>query len=636
MKKTKKQNAEKDNKPEVYKWEGLDEVALVKQVQQEYDIAYKFMKPKIDEWILRLKLLNNQKRDKKDVGDPILFTIMFTVMSSLSSDRLEVEFAGTEEGDDDQAENLMDMAEYDYEAMELDMFFYLWNFAAGFFGRALAIMTDFDTDSMLPVPELVNMLTWLRDPDATSVNGDKRGRGQMRYGGREICLTTNEMRNAGTYHNFEDLKNDTSEDTKSLYENARRAQGDASGTEVNPKTSAITVGDNVKHRMLEWVTHYNGNKVLVTLGENRTKIVRYRIFKSKKWWPIADRTIYPYPDSWDGVSIPDLIEDKQRARSVMQNLAIRGAKADLNPMYVYNTNKIKNRASLNYGFNKHIGVEGDPNNVIAPIERRTVTQEAQWVLEQLKQGAEMATAANQQQQGMINNEKRTATEINDVAQKADRRFSLSAMIFGHSDRKFWQMWYDIYEEFFADKVYEKAVRISGASGHTFKKLTRDQIIFKEKSPDIRILSRAVSEQAKYTKLIQLRAWVKDVLAIDQNVNYRFALKLEGKLSGLRRDEINGVMPPNYDELKAEDENSKINEGKMVEVDVDDDDLIHMDIHQKAEDGKTKEAHIKAHKDALLLKKKKPEFANNKEMNTPDEMGKIAPPGNAQNANQIIA
>jgi len=36
---------------------------------------------------------------------------------------------------------------------------------------------------------------------------------------------------------------------------------------------------------------------------------------------------------------------------------------------------IKNRGNLNIEFNKHIPVEGNPNNVVAPIERQTVKSE---------------------------------------------------------------------------------------------------------------------------------------------------------------------------------------------------------------------------------------------------------------------
>jgi len=59
---------------------------LIDQIEAEYQLAWWFMKPKLDEWGVRLKLYNNQKRKGEAVGDPLLFTIHQTVLASLYSD----------------------------------------------------------------------------------------------------------------------------------------------------------------------------------------------------------------------------------------------------------------------------------------------------------------------------------------------------------------------------------------------------------------------------------------------------------------------------------------------------------------------------------------------------------------------
>jgi len=63
---------------------------LIDQINSEFNISYWFMKPKWEEWALRLKLYNNQKRDKSAVGDPLMFTIHQTVLASLYDDTLSV------------------------------------------------------------------------------------------------------------------------------------------------------------------------------------------------------------------------------------------------------------------------------------------------------------------------------------------------------------------------------------------------------------------------------------------------------------------------------------------------------------------------------------------------------------------
>jgi len=155
----------------------------VKQIDTEYQIAWRFMKPKFDEWALRMKLYNNQKRDKEAIGDPHMFTIHQTVLASLYMDKLNVSFLGREDGDNDFADNLNALAQYDYDDMGKDISDYEWDWDASFFGRGLEIFMDFDRDTLTPIPEVIDMATWLRDPRAKSVNGDRRGRGRMGLAG---------------------------------------------------------------------------------------------------------------------------------------------------------------------------------------------------------------------------------------------------------------------------------------------------------------------------------------------------------------------------------------------------------------------------------------------------------------------
>ena len=166
---------------------------LAKQVQAEYNLAWKHQQPKIAEWMLRLKLYNNQKRDKKAVGDTTLFTIHQTVLASLYVDRLMVEFDGKTEGDEETADNLNAMAEADYVDMEKDETDYYWDWDTLFFGRGLLALSEWERDAdnnvFLPVPEVLDPLSFLKDPRATSVNGNRMGKGAARFFGREVKMT---------------------------------------------------------------------------------------------------------------------------------------------------------------------------------------------------------------------------------------------------------------------------------------------------------------------------------------------------------------------------------------------------------------------------------------------------------------
>jgi len=580
-----------------------DDAKLIRQIEAEYQIAYKFMQPKFTEWAMRLKLYNNQKRDKTAVGDPLLFTIHQTILASLYEDKLSVDFLGREEGDEETAENLVSLANFDYDEMEKDILDYEWDWDASFFGRGLCLEMEYDRNLKCPQPEIIDMMTWLRDPRATSVNGDRKGRGAMKFGGREIRLSKDDMREAGIYTNFEDLKIDAN-DVNSVMDKNIQARKEAQGYDDITKFMD-DLGDNGTFRCLEWFTIYKGKKMLVTLANNRKTIIRKT--ELGKIFPIIDRTIYPISHDWDGVSVPDLVEDKQRARAVVENLGIKGIKVGLNPTYLFNTNKIQNRGNLNVAFNKHIPVDGDPTNSVVALQRQAVKAEVSWIMEVLDTAAQKATATPDLQQGATSEEKRTATELNLVSAKVDTRYSLSAKIFGWSEKRFWRQWYDLYKDHFEEGIDEKVIRLVGSMGSKWRTLTRENIVA-HTDPDIKIESKVVSEAKKFNELQKFRLWLKDILATDpKNSNIRFALKKIGRLSGFTKEVIDQILPPTIDEMNAEKENDMLNSGKRADVMVYDDDFIHMEIHNKVKDSPVKTAHINAHRNAMMLKRMKPEF-----------------------------
>ena len=599
---------------------------LIKQIQSEYSISYFFMKPKWDEWALRLKLYNNQKRDKSAVGDPLLFTIHQTVLASLYTDRLSVTFEHREDGDEDTAENLNDLALFDYDEMEKDVVDYLWDWDASFFGRGLVMLMEFDRARKCPVCENWDPMTTLRDPKAKSVNGDMKGRGRSRWIGREIRLTKQEMRDAGYYFNFEDLKADNT-DIQSLVDQYAQARADAQGYS-NMVVPESLEGDNQTYRILEWITRYEGKLYIVALAEDRKRVIRFSPIQGNNI-PILDRTLYPTND-WDGVSISDLVEDKQRARAKLTNLGIKVAESGLFPMYLFDNTKIKNRADLNYEQNKFISIDGNPTGAVQVVPKDQIKQDVNYIMNTLDTAAQKSTATPDIQQGQVSGEKRTATELNIINQKVDTRYSLSAKIFSWSEKRFWRQWYFLYKTYFESGIDEKIVRIKGVLGAKFRPLRRENIIAKV-DPDVSVKSRVISETENYNKLQIFRAYVQ-MIAQDPTVNLRYAEKRLGKLSGLKQDEINQLFPKTIDELLAEEENDNLEANKLATVRATDNHQVHLYIHNKLSDTPAKYAHIRAHKKAMVVIKENPSLV-------PPAMNEMNPTGGegvGENALQLLS
>lgn len=591
---------------------------LATQIRAEYNLSWSHQKPKKDEAEVRLKLYNNQKRDKKAVGDTTMFTIQQTIVASLYVDRLDSQWTGKEEGDDDVAENLNNLAENDYSDMEKDIMDYDWIWDSCFFGRGLVSMEEYIREPKkniyLPLPYVIDPIPFLRDPFATSVNGDRKARGSCRFFGYEMKMTKSEMQEHSHIFKETDYKElRFGSGTHSILKDAIEARTQAQGLQsLNKKESEELLGANAQYDITLWYTHYEKDgvvkKVKVWLANDRDKVVGLQEL-DKEYWPIIDRPLYPTSHDWDGTSIPDLTEDKQRARAAAQNLGLNAMKADLYPMYIYDSNKVTNKKDLKFAFNKFIPVDARGETIagaIAPlIKARPNMQLLDFIYNSLDISAQKATATPEIQQGQLSQQQRTLGEINIVASKVDTRYSLSAKIFGWSERRFWQHWYWSYKENFKGGIDKKVLRIEGAFGAKWRPLKKDDIIARI-DPDVKIESRVLSRANQLEERQALTAYFSLALQ-EPTANRRWGLKKLAKLNGLKKDEIDRLFPPVVDERIAEEQNDLLNKNKPVPVLREDDHNIHLEVHAKAKETDATFAHIRTHVEALSVKKVSPEL-----------------------------
>ena len=569
---------------------------IVEQIEREYTYCEKVLRPKLNEWLARLRIYNNQKRKKEAIGDPLLFTIFQTLFASLYEDKLNVSFEPRETGDVEVADNLNVLADFDYDEMEKDILDYEWIWDTMFFGRGLVLNMEFDRKRKCPSPETISPLLLLRDPVATSVNGNRRGKGAARFFGWESLMTKWQMEKMSAFFNLKKLER--GEEQQTLTKQAEKERREAQGLkQVWPEEK--TLEDNAYFNILNWFTFIGGKRYLVSLADNRKTLVRFEKVKEDQW-PVVDRTLFPISNDWDGVSVPDLVEDKQRARAILINLGLDVAKANVNPMYLFDINRIKRRDYLDFQFNKFIPVDGPPANAVQPMIKDRIQTEVQWILQMMDEASQRALATPEIQQGIVSKRARTLGELELVTAKVDTRYSLAAKIFGWSERRFWEGWYSLYKKHFKEKIDEKVARIVGLWGPEFRELKRENIVAKI-DPDIKVESEIVS---KSKRILERQMFGQFVALASQSpdLNIRFALKELGRLNNLKTDKLRQLFPPTYDELRAEEENKEIEEGSVPRVLVTDDHMEHLAVHSRANESEEKENHIKVHYEAMRLQK----------------------------------
>ena len=578
---------------------------IINQIDEEYELCWRFMKNKIAENLKRLKLYNNQKRDKERVGDPLLFTIHQTILASLYDDKLAIEFGGREEGDEEMAENLNYLAEFDYDDMQKDILDYEWIWDTTAFGRGLVLFNEFDSETKTPIPEVIDSLTWIRDPRAVSVNGNRLGHNGLRFGGREIRKTKYEMKESGNYFNLDKLKKSGESSSNSLIQEARQSRREAQGLEnIFSLESSLT--ENYEYSLLQWFTHIDGKKYIVELSNDRSLIVRLTPVNDKRF-PIIDRSCFPISHDWDGVNIFDILEDKQRFRAVLLNVFGDSAKADAYPMYLFDKNKLKKEIDKSFAFNKWLPVDGEIGNAAMPLQKASPGQQVQFILEFLDQSAQKALATPELQSGKVTSERRTATELELVASKVDTRYSLTARVFGWSEKMFWNQWYKIYDRDFDKDIHKKVIRLAGAFGPQWREITRDSIITTNPlGPDIKIESKNISEARKLRNYNLVQNYIMSVVQSPVDKDMLYGLRKLGKLI-MPKDEVERLLPLTIDERKAKEENLKLNEDENVKILAEEDHNVHLRMHSMAKDTNAAKSHIKAHEMALMIAKAMPEM-----------------------------
>lgn len=601
------QEAEKLIKPKLKSEQNGQHESILNQIETEYQEAYGAFKGKINKYLTRLKLYNNQRRDEDAVGYPAIFTNHQTILSGLYYDRLQVEFEPREEGDTLVAENMNYLSEFDYEEMWKPWNDYQWDWDAGFYGWGLKWVYEFDRVSKTPIQTVIDPASFIHDPRAKSPNGNRVGSGAMRFGGYEVFMTMREMEGNPEYFNLGKLKKYGRGETNTLSYDSDRARRDAQGIEA---TSDGAEGENEHYCILRWLTHIKiGDKIkkcIVETANERNLIIRLTPLDTDEW-PLVKRDMFPMSHSWDGVSICDIVEDKQRFSAMLLNVLGKSARADVEPMYLFDKNKVTPQTDFKMGFNKFIPINGPADqSVVMPLIKAQPGSQAYNILNYLDLTMQTALATPDIRRGVPSKDQRTLGEVQLQSAGVDTRYSLTARLWGISEKTEWGFWYKSYERNFEQGIDEKALRLAGAFGPQWRKLTREKIVAQNpQGLDIKIESREVTNQKKRQMYAILGGYI-GAIAQDPEADRKYAFRFLGRQIATR-EQVERMLPLTAEELLAKKENEDLNENKPVKVELWHDHAIHRRINAEAKDTEARKKHLEAHEDMEIVKKLFPQL-----------------------------
>lgn len=336
---------------------------ILEQVQNEYDIGYALAEPLRQEFDKETKLFNYQKKNKDKIWDSTLFNVHSAMMAREYVDRPTSKFEWTF-WQRQLIDNLNTTLDIDFNDSYMENMIYDWKHDKFLRGLGILVRNGWDWVDKTNTFDLVDPRLAILDPDGNYRTWD------YGYFGFEKVEFFKNIEN-WDYENVDNIvKYGSGWNAKDLREKDQQNAKLAWKQSINRNNPAI-----------ECYYHFgifNGVRAMVVTTNIRTEIIKVKLYKENKRVKAFDDILaitYRRPRKnnpfWDRMA--RYVWDVQIAKSMLANLRFDKAKAELYPMYLRNTRLIKNKADLEFGFNKIVDVNPleweSLNNSVVPLQR---------------------------------------------------------------------------------------------------------------------------------------------------------------------------------------------------------------------------------------------------------------------------
>lgn len=575
-----------------------------------YMESFNFLLPRKRRQAQQIVLMNNLQRGDENIASTLLLTLFNRIMSNLYDDKMQVKFVPSEELDQKKVNSLNILAQNDYREMDMKQKDFDWTWDTLFFGRGYIETMRFDKARKIMQPHVINPLAFGYDPYFSEVQ-------QWRYYWKWITKSSQELNQlikAGIITGVTDASQIPSGIDPYLWEYKviiERAKY------VTPQADDSYKGDI--HQILEYFGYdAEGDKCVYWLDKDFTKILYKeklnlkdgedilapggQVIKTNSKWPIVVKEAFREPHSSVVFSVADLLEDKQRARSVLLNLAFLAAKDKANPLYVYDPDKVKDVTQLfSRQIYQHIPVTNTVDAILPLNKDSAMDPSLQAFMQMLNAEASDPVGTGVSQEAPKKGQE-TATEAAIQQQMNDLAQSLQSKVMQFGTEEFWSHWYHRYIAN-TKEGDEKIATIVGVKGMTFEKINLGDIKTKF-PPGVLVFS---AKDAEYRELVERRDLMQllpdltATLTPDGMRNFQKYVFLP-KFQSLDPQTIDVLLPDSIDEIKANEENEGLGRDEWIDVLPTDNHEQHLLIHRMSQNSWAKWIHIQQHEEMLSMQK----------------------------------
>jgi hypothetical protein len=552
---------------------GLSEENVLSQVISEYQASYDWVNAKRDLFRSREDLYMNNNDQENKVYVRLVFSTEQTLKALYSQNEIWVEFVGRRIGTESAALNRQNLAKFDFEEMDLwakkdqvhdDKFHY---------GVGIEITDWRDPVRKCPKVIVVDPRCWIPDIYADVNRG-------FAYHGFELAMTKYDFDPKAWYFNIDSARTDAEQKLQDLIElemekwmsaeQARNYIEQDSSRWLWNKTDIEW--DNAVYSVYRHMTTLNGRKYIVELANNMSLLIRCQEIKPVREEEKKDPSLVQFPvvvrnwieKRWDpfGVSVPDILEDKQRMMQLFLNLnRIKAEHEAWWDIFFYDPNVVKNIDSLK------IPSTNWPKYVKADLRNGTPMMEAP--RSAIKQDA-LNMPSILQNQGSIDiwmdartmwsspDSSMSATENVRVQNNANLRLLLGMKVNNRAEKKFRDLLrLRPYQQYFK-RNDKKNIYINSWVGIT-PQIIQQKDFDSSNDIDIKIISKSEAQEDSNTKLVKALPLMNFVLSRPWSKYGKDAMLRDVFVwSGLEKERVNVYVDPSPEELQAKEDLELIN------------------------------------------------------------------------------
>lgn len=546
----------------------------------------------------------SQEIDDEIIGVNTLYAIVNLYLAVNISDELDIIAEPRHMGYEEYADNITANARWDMKEMEYHKKEYQREWDKAMFGVGIMRKTGWDSEKSIPLVEVCDPMNWLPDPEH-----DYLTKPRFSYFEREVHKSEITKEN-GYLIDAMDAVGEIPE-----IEATKWVQRESSNLWGDIKQDGIV-------HIYDGLSYWNDELYIVTVNagcteflrkekvspvtetEKKTKRVEIDTVLNCKWF--SPKRGNPF-----GVSLADLMRDKQFASKMLLNLRLSNAKfATYGQLNLVNVKMVKDtkeltRPSVN---TKFIGVNtewADISQAIYPVPRPQIGQDSYAVAEEISRQLQLDTGIDANTMGVGGVQwSQTLWEAQQVQANANLRMSLWIEIGNWAEQEFWEkIWYRSYLEFFG-KNDKKMIRIAGNFSTSFIELNYHSFQWGsaiEFTIESKRKIKALQEGMRANFMAKLPMVLQDpnVPQISKNIAQRYAYKLDG----MSREMQYLLVPKTADELSAEEKIKYINEEMEygAEIDnLDEDHMTYIVLFHTARDVPMKQKAIANRKQAYIL------------------------------------